>query len=232
MLNNQNYAALTQLKLPLQADSLKATIRDADRAVLAAIIRMFVTEVIPVAFKECPLAYEHVRYVIAGILETDPKCVGLTGSARLGFATPPQPAHGKKWGTPMGSGSDLDLFVVDGKLFKRCVDDVNIVGDDKAFAESVDPDDLARYRDKVANLRKNSLPRGFFDVRHLPHHSALLTVKKIREAMQEVERAFSNLPFKLIPKEKPSLRVYKNWDAAIAQIAYNLKEASRAAIER
>lgn len=232
MLTQENYASLAGLRHPLNPSSLRHCIREASDPELAGIIRLFVTETIPAAFRDCPIAYEHIRHVVAELLNTKPKHVCLMGSARLGFATPVQPKIPKRWGRPMGAHSDLDLFAVDGELFERCVVDVNMVAEGEiksrkpTHQERLDQE--ARWRNNVERMRRNSLRRGFFDVKYLPVTGKLQTATRIRKSMHAAQHAFDDFPFELVPTEKPSLRIYKSWDATIKQVGTNLREAAKA----
>lgn len=112
-------------------------------------------------FEDCPLAYEHLRHVIATALEIPAKHVCLTGSARLGFATPIQESKDKRWGT-LWVDTRI-LFAVDGDLFSRCLEDVRMIEDkllrsNKAHhLERIREEE--RWSNKVANLRKGPLRR-------------------------------------------------------------------------
>lgn len=233
MLTKENYQTLSRLTFPVSPDHLKLVLCEANDAEVAAVIRMFVSEVIPFAFRECPLAYEHIRHILGEILCIDPKGVCLTGSSRLGFATPISPSVDKPWGRPLAANSDLDLFVVDSTLFRDCVAEVDLLGEGRVQSRRATQAERLRETERwkvvVDRLRANSLKRGFFDSKYLPIRSQLATRYKIYKAMRAVGRAFKDLPFELIPQGSPTLRVYKNWDAAVGQICFSLRQAARAA---
>ena len=71
-----------------------------------AIARLWLSEGIPFAFKDCPAIYESIRVWLSSRLLVHPKDISITGSARLGQSLAPQ-----KLGKEFSHESDLDLFI-------------------------------------------------------------------------------------------------------------------------
>ena len=77
-----------------------------------ALARLWLSEGIPYAFRNCPAIYESVRSWLSNWISVHAKEIGLTGSARLGASLSP-----KKLGKPFDNSSDLDIFIVSSDLF-------------------------------------------------------------------------------------------------------------------
>ena len=115
---------------PRPQDVLDAAVSgQRERAVLA---RLWISEGIPFAFKECPGLYEEVRNALAWRLGIDAKQISVVGSGRLGYSLAP-----RMWGEPYRAvESDLDLFAVSADLFERLREDFERWRDDYARGEA------------------------------------------------------------------------------------------------
>ena len=89
-----------------------------EKAILA---RLWISEGIPFAFKNCPGLYEELRNSLARRLELDAKQISVAGSGRLGYSLAPD-----RWGEPYEEvASDLDLFTVSEGLFRRLCEETS-----------------------------------------------------------------------------------------------------------
>ena len=79
-----------------------------------ALVRLWLSEGIPHAFRECPAVYESVRSWLSTRLDVHAKEIGIVGSARLGASLGP-----KKLGKTFSADSDLDLVIVSKGLFEK-----------------------------------------------------------------------------------------------------------------
>jgi hypothetical protein len=73
------------------------------------VVRLWLTEGIPFAFRGRPIAYEEVRTWLGARLVVCPKEITIVGSARIGFSL-----AGRQFGRPFNSESDLDFAVTSG----------------------------------------------------------------------------------------------------------------------
>ena len=81
-----------------------------ERSVVA---RLWISEGISFAFRECPALYEEVRTWLAKRLGLDSKEISTGGSGRLGYSLAPT-----RWGEAYSpQSSDLDVFAVSEQLF-------------------------------------------------------------------------------------------------------------------
>src|SRR4029077_2344964 len=77
------------------------------------LVRLWLSEGIPFAFREFPGLYEVVRGWLGSKLGIHPKTITLIGSARIGYSLAPHPAFGRAF----SAKSDLDFAVVSESLF-------------------------------------------------------------------------------------------------------------------
>lgn len=100
------------------SDDMRTAIGTGERE-RRTVARLWLSEGIPYAFRECPALYEEVRSWLAAQLEVHPKAVGMVGSGRIGYSMKP-----REWGCRYDpSSSDLDLLVVSASLFDRLKQD-------------------------------------------------------------------------------------------------------------
>src|SRR5260370_41132477 len=76
------------------------------------LLRLWVSEGIPVAFSGVPMLYEAIRGWLARELTIHAKAITTIGSARIGYSLAPHPEFGRAF----RSTSDLDLTVVEDRL--------------------------------------------------------------------------------------------------------------------
>lgn len=77
------------------------------------LMRLWLSEGIPFAFRDFPGLYEVVRGWLGSRLSVHPKTITLIGSARIGYSLAPHPAFGRTF----SAKSDLDFAVVSEPLF-------------------------------------------------------------------------------------------------------------------
>src|SRR3989338_4203942 len=114
---SQNSDKLTDLYL--DSVLLKDFFVKAKESERLGIIRLWITEGIPYAFKDNPLLYEEIRTFIAKRVNVHTKEVTLVGSGRTGYSL-----KKKEWGrkfTP--PNSDLDFTIISNDLYKKLVAD-------------------------------------------------------------------------------------------------------------
>ena len=201
-------------------EALRAITGLSDEDDVRRFVRLWMMEGIPFAFRDRPVVYELLREWMAEKLEVHPMNVSLVGSGRLGFSTAP-----KKWLQPFTKGhSDLDTFVVSEWLFEALLQDFNQWLDD--WDDGYLADELqargARLWPANRETYAKSIARGFLDESKIPARSGYRTVRRCRRVSERVvglvlEEDGSPL------FQRASIRVFKDWDAAVRQSTINLK---------
>jgi len=200
------------------AELLLEAVKTGDRSVRCAISRLWLSEGIPFAFKAKPGVYEALRVYLARRIDVEAKEITIIGSGRQGFSLSP----GQNVGRPFGPHSDLDFTAVSTPLFQRLRDAFyRWAGDYKQGLVNPRNQNQKKYWDANINHCPSELKRGFIDPYKIP------TLRRYPEA-QKVENALWVVreKLKLTPNapdvHKVSLRVYRDWDSFIQQMAINL----------
>lgn len=182
-----------------------------------AIARLWLSEGIPYAFKECPAVYESLRSWIAVRLNVNPKNISITGSARLGQSLSP-----RQIGKPFSSESDLDIFIVSCDLFEKLRTDFNQWSFDFESGAINPSNERERgfWKDNYARGSK-LLSKGFIDSKLIPNHSDYQTVKNIAQSMWLVKEKLSITPNAPVISQA-SVRCYKSWNDYIRQVSLSL----------
>lgn len=182
-----------------------------------AFARLWLSEGIPYAFRNCPAIYESLRTWISSWLGVHAKEIGLSGSARIGASLSP-----KKLGKKFGEKSDLDLFIVSENLFKEMREEFRKWSFDYESGQ-VTPHSIVEasyWKDNNARGPK-VIDRGFIDQKMIPNLSFYPITKKISQGMWLLVEKL-----KLTPKaphpEGASVRCYASWDSFVRQITLNL----------
>lgn len=182
-----------------------------------ALARLWLSEGIPCAFRDCPAIYESMRSWLANYLSVHPKEISITGSARLGASLSPA-----KLGKPFDSDSDLDVFVVSHQLFE--------IMQDQFCKWSLD---FESGRAKPRNAREEDfwrdnhhrghklIQRGFIDQKLIPNLDAYPEIQRISESMWALVEKLKITERAPRPKHA-SLRCYSSWEAFVRQTALNL----------
>ena len=199
--------------------------RSGDRDARYAIARLWLSEGIPYSFKARPGVYEALRRWFARRLDVHAKEITLVGSGRQGFCLSP----GTDLGRPFGNHSDLDLTVVRRSLFQRLADTFARWEADYTGG-SVTPRNAREGRFWEDNSRRvpSGLARGFVDPHKIPTWNRYPEAQLIVQALYEAHERLKATP------EAPavrslSMRVYRDWDCFIRQMAINLEAIARRA---
>lgn len=182
-----------------------------------ALARLWLSEGIPFAFKECPGVYESIRTWLSGRLRVNPKEINLTGSARLG-----QSLALRQIGKPFDSDSDLDIFIVSKTLFEKLRDDFNKWSYEFESGKLKPSNKRESYFWKDNNSRgPKLLLRGFIDSKMIPNLESYTITKNISQTMWLLKEKLQITPNS--PKiAKASVRCYESWDAYIQQSVLSL----------
>jgi hypothetical protein len=184
-------------------------------------VRIIMTEGIPFACQRFPMQFEFARGRAAEALGIHPKQISLTGSARIGYSLSPN-QFGKTF-EPLTS--DIDLFVVDSKLFDGLVDDFdNFIEAWKS--DSIGPQNKKQeqYWNSSRDKDPHNIENGFLDAYHIPAEKRFPTSYRISYAAIVFEK---NLEQQMGRKvgSKAKIRVYRDWHGAIDRITFNIKSA-------
>ena len=192
-----------------------------EKAILA---RLWISEGIPFAFKNCPGLYEELRNSLARRLELDAKQISIAGSGRLGYSLTP-----KKWGEPYEEvASDLDLFTVSEGLFRRLCEDFERWRDDYVRGEVQPRNQKERdhWQDN-ADETPRDIRRGFvpsWRVPNLEGYGAFMAMNGcLADLWGQLQRADDGPK----PRRHLSLRCYRDWHAYEHQIAITLEKVVR-----
>ena len=121
-------------------------------------MRLWLTEGIPFAFGNYPVAYEEMRGWLGARLTVCPKQITLLGSGRIGFSL-----TRARFGRPFGHDSDLDLSIVSDTLFHRFAEAFGRWKQDYSEGAIRPRNDTERtYWNQNLQFGEKNLPLGFF----------------------------------------------------------------------
>ena len=182
-----------------------------------AIARLWLSEGIPSAFRECPAVYEAVRSWLSNWLNVHAKEIGVTGSARLGASLAIN-----KVGKPFGNNSDLDLFVISTHLFEDLKEEFC------KWSFDFESGQLSPSNSREAGFWRHNntrgprlIHRGFIDQKMIPNRVEYPITKRISQGMWLLVEKLKITPKAPRPKHA-SVRCYSSWDSFVRQVSLNL----------
>lgn len=190
-----------------------------------AFARLWLSEGIPYAFRNCPAIYESVRTWLSVRLNVHAKEISLVGSARLGKSIAP-----RNLGKPFDDTSDLDIFIVSDRLFAALREDFSCWSFDfeEGRIEANNCREARFWRNNNDQVPKN-IQRGFIDTNKIPNRLKYPTVQKVNDTMSLLVRKLQITPNAPKPNQA-SVRYYSSWDNFVRQTSLNLRacaESSR-----
>jgi len=203
------------------APRLLEVARAGDRGSRVTLAQLWLTEGIPAAFSGCPALYDVVRLWLGARLQIHAKEISLVGSARIGQSLNPRTT-----GKSFDKTSDLDLLAVSPRLFESFRRDFKQWSADYDGGH-VRPANPTQESHWIDNKRRGPdlLRRGFMDSWMIPSQPSYAVAKRTAEWMWLLVAKLAVTDPAPRPK-KATLRVYRNWESAVAQISLNLKHAS------
>jgi hypothetical protein len=203
-------------------EALKRVILGSSLLDRRSLVRLWLTEGIPYAFRECPGTYEEMREWLAVKLCVHAKDVTLVGSGRIGFSMKPA-----AFGRVFGESSDLDLTIVNAALFNFCVSDANLFSERFIGNLAIPRNDIERvyWTDNVKRL-PSCIKKGFIDTRLFPGNEKYRNILNVNDAMSQLARRLASTPEVMTPK-KVSVRIYSNWDSLVNRVSFNLETARK-----
>jgi len=184
---------------------------------LLSLARLWLSEGIPYAFRECPAIYESVRSWLGNWIGIHPKEISLTGSSRLGISLAPT-----KLGKLLDQNSDFDLFIVSDSLFKELQEEF------RKWSFNFESGITKPRNDREARFWVDNnargpqlLARGFIDQKMIPNLECYPITKKLSQGMWLLVEKLKLTQHAPQPS-KASIRCYKTWDSFIKQTTLNL----------
>jgi hypothetical protein len=200
-----------------QPSIIVAAARNGGELARIALARLWLSEGIPYAFRNCPAIYEAVRSWLSTWLSVHAKEIGVTGSARLGASLSP-----KKLDKPFDSSSDLDIFIISSDLFAILREEFRRWSFDfeSGCLKATNEREERFWRDN--NARGSRLiQRGFIDQKMIPNLPEFATTKKLSQAMWLLVEKLEITPNAPKPS-RASVRCYSSWDSFVRQTTLNL----------
>jgi hypothetical protein len=206
-------------------DYLLGAAKVGDRDARYAMSRLWLSEGIPFAFKTRPGLYEALRIWLARRLVVQAKEITIIGSGRQGFSL----SADQNVGRLFGPHSDLDFTVISSVLFQRLTDTF------QHWVQDYTQGLVHPRHEKEKGLwgaNKQSCPsgiaRGFIDPHKIPTWNRYSEAQAVAQALFDLHGKLKVTPG--APNvRKASLRVYRDWDSFIRQMAINLEFAARVA---
>ena len=184
------------------------------------IIRLWITEGIPHAFKNAPLLYEEIRQFISNGVNVHSKEVTLVGSGRIGYSL-----KKKVWGKPFTNKSDLDFTIISNVLYNNLVIDFQKwVGDIES--KRLTPKTVYELKGWLGSIEvvNRNIPNGFIYTKNLLPYKEYPAVRKCYSTMYILKDKLSET--RDAPKvSDASIRVYSDWKSCIRQLNINFKTA-------
>ena len=209
------------------AGALRAVLGLMDLSERNGFIRLWLTEGIPFAFRDVPMLYEALRQGVATRLGTHPKEVVLIGSGRIGYSL----SGALEYGREFRAGSDLDINVVSGEVFRGVSEDFERWRTEWQ-AGNVSRPEGRRGRYWLENLDRlpKNLAKGFVDAYKIPAWPRYPIAERIVVAEHRLgQKLKSTLGAPIV--RGLSIRVYRDWEALLRQSRINL-DALRTELER
>lgn len=202
------------------SQEIKDVFSNASEAERYGIIRLWITEGIPYAFKNEPLIYEEIREFISKGVNVHSKEVTLVGSGRIGYSL-----KKKVWGKTFTNSSDLDFTIISNELYSKLVSD---------FKKWVSDIESKKLKPKTENELKGwlgsievvdrNIPQGFIYTKNLLPYTDYPTVRKCYGTMNKLQERLAQT--KNVPKvSDASIRVYSDWKSCVRQLQINFKTA-------
>lgn len=199
---------------------IKDVFKNASEVERYGIIRLWITEGIPYAFKDEPLIYEEIREFISRGVNVHSKEVTLVGSGRIGYSL-----KKKVWGKIFTKSSDLDFTIISNELYSKLVNDFKKwVGDiESKKLEPKTVNELKGWLGSIEVVDRN-IPQGFIYTKNLLPYNGYSTVRQCYSTMNMLKEKLAQT--KSAPKiSDVSIRVYSDWKSCVRQLQINFKTA-------
>ncbi len=215
--------ALDKLYYPYPtSEALRMVLSNGSRQDREAIVRLWLSEGLPFAFRNHPAIFERIRAWLGERIDVDPKEITIIGSARIGYSLAI-----KQFGRLFQDGSDMDFAIISATLLDKVSGDF-LCFKKNYFSSKIKPKNKTEerhWRENVSVCEKN-LKRGFLDAWKIPNYPRYPTAQNVNDSMSRLTREINHL--KELPKiRKSSARIYKNWDKFVDQCTLNLLHTTK-----
>lgn len=187
-----------------------------------SLVRHFIVNNIPFAFKEKPILYEQITQYIADKLQISPTEVKLIGSAKTGFSISPLPDYGRTF----GQHSDLDFSIVNEELFYK-LDDEFANWSDLFETKQINANNFTEETYWFQNLETGSrqLKNGFIDTHFIPNRDQFVMTKKINNSLWLIQKYLDENHG--IQVKHASASIYKNWHSFAGRLNRNTENVMK-----
>lgn len=187
-----------------------------------SLIRHFIVNNIPFAFKEKPILYEQITQYIADKLQISPSEVKLIGSAKTGFSISPLPDYGRAF----GQHSDLDFSIVNDGLFNNLEEEFNDWADlfrEKQIKASNITEECYWFQNLDSGPRQ--IKNGFIDTHFIPNRDQFIMTKKINNSLWLIQKYMNEKHG--IKVKKVSASIYRNWYSFAGRLNRNTESVMK-----
>lgn len=188
-----------------------------DSSEIDSIIRHFIINNKPFAFKTKPITYEQITQYIANRLDINPLEIKLIGSGKMGFSISP-----KKFSRVFSEKSDLDFAIINKKIFEKIVMEFNQWKDDYTTKNIFPKDSEVKYWDENLIRLPRNIGQGFIDTNKIPNRDPYMNTKTVNHTAWFLKTKLEEL--NIIHVKKVSFRIYKDWDAFFNRVKYNTQD--------
>ena len=187
-----------------------------------SLIRHFIVNNIPYAFKDKPILYERITQYLADKLQISPTEIKLIGSAKTGFSISPLPTYGK----PFGRHSDLDFSIINEELFNKLKDEFNkwsVRFKSKQIEANNLREEFYWFQNLDSGLRQ--LNNGFIDTHFIPNRELFFMTRKINNSLWLIQKYLEQTH--QLKVKKASASIYKSWHSFVGRLNRNTYSVMR-----
>ena len=210
---------ISYYSLPTDFKSYYNNIDDKEKK---SLVRHFIVNNIPFAFRDKPILYEQITQYIADKLQISPTEVKLIGSAKTGFSISPLPNYGRTF----GQHSDLDFSIVNEELFNKLENEFNNWSNlfrTKQIKANNNTEEGYWYQNIDSGSRH--LKYGFIDTHFIPNRDQFVTTKKINNSLWLIQKYLDEKHG--IKVKKASASIYKNWQSFAGRLNRNTESVMK-----
>ena len=187
-----------------------------------SLVRHFIVNNVPFAFKSKPILYEQITQYLADKLQISPTEVKLIGSAKTGFSISPLPDYGRIF----GQHSDLDFSIINEELFNRLEDEFNNWSD-LYRAKEINAFNTREESYWVQNLDSGprQLKNGFIDTHFIPNRDQFSMTRKINNSLRLIQKYIDEKHG--IQVKKVSASIYRSWYSFAGRLNRNTESVMK-----
>ena len=198
-------------------EKFREALRGISRRSREEVVRLWLTEGAPFAFRARPVIYEEMRGWLGACLNVCPKEITVVGSARIGFSL-----ARSQFGRSFSRESDLDLSIVSEVLFGAIAETFSRWRQDYREGRVHPRSERERALwEQNLEFGERNLPSGFFDANKIPTFDPYPLVQRIQQTMWALTKKLEVTPDAPTPP-RASTRVYRNWQDLIRRVSFNL----------